>query len=86
MRTTVHTILWSDKKIEARHGIHRVSSMWKGVRVCMSMEIVPERFRRGHVFWVPVSWKGSAISDLWLRAIPYLRPSKVQSGGLSWKP
>ena len=42
MRMTVHMILWSNKKIEARHGIRRVSSMWKGVGVCMSMEIVPE--------------------------------------------
>ena len=80
MRTTVHTTLWSDKKIEARHGIRRVSSMWKGVGVCTSMEIVPEQFQRGHVFWAPVSWKGNAISDLWLQAIPYLRLSKVQSG------
>ena len=77
MRTTVHMTLWSDKKIEVRHGICRVSSMWKGVGVCMSMEIVPERFRRGHVSWALVSWKGNAISDLWLRAIPYLRLSKV---------
>ena len=42
MKTMVHTILWSDKKIEARRGTHRVSSMWKGVGVCTSMEIVPE--------------------------------------------
>ena len=42
MKTTVHMILWSDKKIEVRRGIYRVSSMWKEVGVCMSMEIVPE--------------------------------------------
>ena len=66
MRTSVHTIMWSNKKIEARHGIRCVSSMWKGVGVCMSMEIVPERFQRGHVFWAQVFWKGNAISDLWL--------------------
>ena len=41
MRMTVHTILWSDKEIEERHGTHHVSSMWKGVGVYMSMEIVP---------------------------------------------
>ena len=61
MKTTVHMVLWSDKKIGVRCGIRRVSSMWKGVGVCMSMEIVPERFQRDHVFWVPVSWKGNAI-------------------------
>ena len=77
MKTTVHMTLWSDKEIEAQHGIRRVSSMWKGVRVCTSVEIVPERFRKGHVSWMPVSWKGNAISDSWLRAIPYLRLSKV---------
>ena len=80
MRTTVHMILWSDKKIKVRRGICCVSSMWKGVGVCMSMEIVPERFQKGRVFWVPVSWKGNAISDSWLQAIPYLRLSKVRSG------
>ena len=80
MRTTVHMILWSDKKIRVRRGIRRVSSMWKGVGVCTSMEIAPERFRRGHVSWAPVSWKGNVISDLWLQAIPYLRLSMVRSG------
>ena len=80
MKMSVHKILWSDKKIEAKRGTHRVSSMWEGGGVYKSMEIVPERFRRGRVFWVPVSWKGSAISDLWLRAIPYLRFSREQSG------
>ena len=76
MRMRVHTILWSNKEIEVRHGTHHVSSMWRGVRVYMSMEIVPERFRKGRVFWAPVSWKGSAISGVWLRAIPYLQFSK----------
>ena len=77
MRTTVHMTQWSDKEIEVRHGTRRVSSMWKGVRVCTSVEIVPERFRRGRVSWAPVSWKGNAISDSWLRAIPYLLLSRV---------
>ena len=75
----VHMILWSDREIEARRETRHVSSMWRGVGVCMSMEIIPERFQKGRVFWVPVSWKGSAISDAWLRAIPYLRFSKEQS-------
>ena len=80
MRMTVHKILWSDKKIEARHGIRCVSSMWKEVGVCTSMGIVPERFQRGHAFWAPASWKGNVISDSWLQAIPYLRLSKVRNG------
>ena len=42
MKTTVHMALWSNKEIEARHGIRHVSSMWEGVGVCTSMEIVPE--------------------------------------------
>ena len=41
MRTMVHMILWSDKKIEVRHGTRHVSSMWKGVRVYTLVEIVP---------------------------------------------
>ena len=41
MKTMVHKTPWSDKEIEARHGIRHVSSMWEGVRVCTSMEIVP---------------------------------------------
>ena len=86
MKTTVHTVLWSDKKIEVRRGIRCVSSMRKGVGVCMSMEIAPERFQRGRVSWAPISWKGSVILSLWLRAIPYLRLSTVRSVELSWKP
>ena len=42
MRTRVHMVQWSDREIEEKHGIHRVSSMWKGVGVYKSMEIVPE--------------------------------------------
>ena len=42
MKMMVHMVLWSDKRIEAKHGTRRVSSMWEGVRVCMSMGIVPE--------------------------------------------
>ena len=64
MRMRVHMILWSDREIEVRHGTRHVSSMWRGVGVYMSMEIVPERFRKGRVFWTPVSWRGSAISDV----------------------
>ena len=44
MRMTVHKILWSNKKIEVRHGTRHVFSMWEGVGVYMSVEIVPERF------------------------------------------
>ena len=76
MNMKVHMILWSDREIEVRCGTRHVSSMWRGVRAYMSMEIVPELFRKGHVSWEPVSWKGSAISDVWLRAIPYLQFSK----------
>ena len=76
MRMKVHMILWSDREIEVRHGTCHVSSMWRGVGVYTSMEIVPEGFRKGRVFWEPVSWKGSAISGAWLRAILYLRFSK----------
>ena len=67
-----HRVQWSDKEIRGRHGIYHVSSMWRGVGVYMSVEIVPERFRKGHVFWEPVSWKGSVVSGAWLQAIPYL--------------
>ena len=86
MRTMVHMVLWSDKEIEARHGTRHVSSMWKGAGVYTSPEIVPEQLRKGHVFWEPVSWKGNAISDVWLRAIPYLQLSKEQSVIWFWKP
>ena len=79
MRMRAHMVQWSDMGIEEKHGIHRVSSMRRGVRVYKSMEIVPERSRKDHVFWKPVSWGGSVISDAWLRAIPYLRLSKEQS-------
>ena len=75
----VHMVLWSDREIEARHGTHHVSSMWRGVGVYMSMEIVPERFQKDHVFWEPVSWKGNVVSGVWLQAIPYLRFSKERS-------
>ena len=34
-------ILWSGREIEEKCGIHRVSSMWKGVGVYKSVEIVP---------------------------------------------
>ena len=79
MRMKVHMILWSDREIKARRGTRHVSSMWRGVGVYMSMEIVPEQFQKGRVFWEPVSWKGSAISGAWLRAIPYLWFSKERS-------
>ena len=42
MRMKVHKILWSDREIEVRHGTRHVFSMWRGVGVYMSMEIVPE--------------------------------------------
>ena len=35
-------VQWSDGEIEEKHGICRVSSMWKGVGVYKSVEIVPE--------------------------------------------
>ena len=41
MRTMVHMILWSNKKIEVRHGTRHVFSMWKGVGVYTLVEIVP---------------------------------------------
>ena len=34
-------VLWSSREIEEKHGIRRVSSMWKGVGVYKSVEIVP---------------------------------------------
>ena len=37
-------IQWSNREIEVRHGTHHVFSMWGGVGVYKSMEIVPERF------------------------------------------
>ena len=61
-----HMVQWSDREIEEKHGIRHVSSMWKEVGVYKSAEIVPERFRKDHVFWEPVSWKGSVILDVWL--------------------
>ena len=69
-------VQWSDGEIEEKHGICCVSSMWKGVGVYKSVEIVPERSQKDCVFWEPVSWKGSVILDAWLRAIPYLQFSK----------
>ena len=66
MRMRVHMIPWSDREIEVRHGTRHVSSIWRGVGVYMSVEIVPELFRKGRVSWAPVSCKGSAISDVWL--------------------
>ena len=62
MRMTVHTILWSDKEIEERHGTRHISSMWEGVGVYTLMEIVPGWFRKVHVFWELVSWKDNVIS------------------------
>ena len=50
MKMRVHMVQWSDREIEEKHGIHRVSSMWREVRVCMSVEIVPEQSRKDHVF------------------------------------
>ena len=76
MRKKVHMILWHNREIEVRHGTRHIFSMWGEVGVYMSMEIVLERFRKGRVSWEPVSWKGSAISGVWLQAIPYLRFSK----------
>ena len=66
MRMKVHMILWSDREIEVRRGTCHVSSKWRGVGVYMSMEIVPERFQKGRVFWEPVSWKGSGVLGVWL--------------------
>ena len=77
---------WSDREIEEKRGIRHVSSMWKGVRVYKSMEIVPERSQKDCVFWEPISWKGSVISDVWLQAIPYLQFSKEQSVMWFWMP
>ena len=42
MRMRVCMIQWSDREIEAKHGTHYVSSMWRGVGVYMLGEIVPE--------------------------------------------
>ena len=79
MRMRVHMILWSNREIEVRHGTRHVFSMWEEGGVYKSMEIVPEQFRKDHVFWEPVSWKGSGVLGVWLRAIPYLRFSKERS-------
>ena len=35
-------VQWSDREIEEKRRIRHVSSMWKGVRVYRSVEIVPE--------------------------------------------
>ena len=35
-------VLWSDREIRGRRGIHCVFSMWREVGVCKSGEIVPE--------------------------------------------
>ena len=86
MRMRAHKVLWSGREIEEKHGICRVSSMWKGVRVYKSVEIVPGQSRKDCVFWEPVSWKGSVISDVWLQAIPYLRFSKERSVVWFWMP
>ena len=43
MRMRVHMVLWSDREIEEKHGIRHVFSMWRGVGVYKSVEIVPER-------------------------------------------
>ena len=79
MRMRAHMVQWSDREIEEKHGIHHVSSMWRGVGVYKSVEIVPERSRKDHVFWEQVSWKGSVILDVWPQARPYLQFSKEQS-------
>ena len=42
MRMRVHMVLWSDREIEEKHGICHVFSMWRGVGVYKSEEIVPE--------------------------------------------
>ena len=62
---------FADKKIEARHGRHRVFSMWRGVGVGRRGEIVPEQFRKVRVVWVQVSWMGRTTGDWWLLTIPY---------------
>ena len=76
MRMRVHMVPWSNREIEEKHGIHHVSSMWKGVRVYKSGEIVPEQSRKDRVFWEQVFWKGNVILDVWPRARPYLRFSR----------
>ena len=42
MKMRVHMILWSDREIEEKRGTRHVFSMWRGVRVYMLGEIVPE--------------------------------------------
>ena len=42
MRMRVHMVLWSNREIEEKHGIHHVFSMWRGVGVYKSGEIIPE--------------------------------------------
>ena len=37
-----------DKKIEVRHGKHRVFSTWEGARVSKKEEIVPVQFQKVH--------------------------------------
>ena len=48
MRRRDHVLWFVDKKIEARHGKHRVFSMWEGVRVGRRGEIVPVQFQKVH--------------------------------------
>ena len=86
MRMRAHMVQWSGREIEEKHGIRCVSSMWKGVGVYKSVEIVPERSQKDHVIWELVSWKGSVILDVWLQAIPYLRFSKERSVVWFWMP
>ena len=52
LRRRDHVLRFADKKIEARHGKHRVFSMWKGVGVGRRGEIVPEQFRKVRGVWV----------------------------------
>ena len=86
MRMRVHMVLWSDREIEEKHGIHHVFSMWRGVRVYKSGGIVPGRSKKDCVFWEQVSWKGNVILDVWPRARPYLRFSKERRVVWFWMP
>ena len=43
-----HVLQFVDKKIEVRCGKHRVSSMWREVRVSRKGGIVPVQFRKVH--------------------------------------
>ena len=71
MRRRDHVLRFADKKIEERHGRHRVFSMWEGVRVGRRGEIVPEKFRKVHVVWAQVSWMGRTVGDWWLPTTLY---------------